>query len=220
VGREHRSGRRPQRTAIVSLDVTPPANGTILARDERGPVMPRCFPAASGWSSAGQRSKAPLEDSRGREKVGVEGAVRVRDGHAVTVTARSRNTSGGVPLGSRLLEAVNGANPEGDLDLITDNLARHQSPPVVDWREAHPRVHHVFLPTGACWLHLQEGGWRGVPFGSRREAFAGPTFADAAEIDQVTILVTATLNHRAKPWIWGRPCRKHRRRRRRLVYCL
>jgi hypothetical protein len=24
----------------------------------------------------------------------------------------------------------------------------------------HPRLHHVFIPTGACWLNLQEGWWR------------------------------------------------------------
>jgi hypothetical protein len=146
------------------------------------------------------------------EKVWVYGALRVRDGNELTLTARSRNTVGYV----RLLDAVAEANPDGDLYLITDNLASHKSPPVVDWLEAHPRVQHVFIPKGACWLNLQEGWWRLF----RREAFAGQTFADADEIDQVTILATQKLNHRAKPWIWGRPCRQHRRLRRHFVYCL
>ena len=175
-------------------------------------MIPRCFPPAPGWSANGHRIKAPLEYSRGREKVWVDGALRVRDGHALTLTARSRNTVGYV----RLLDAVDQANPQGNLYLITDNLASHKSPPVVDWREAHPRVHQVFLPKGACWLNLQEGWWRLF----RREAFAGQTFADAAEIDTSTCLATHKLNQRAKPWIWGRPPRPHRHLRRRFVYCL
>jgi hypothetical protein len=179
-------------------------------------VIPRCFPPSAGWSVDGQRIKAPLEYSRGREKVWVEGALRGRDGHELTLPARSRNPVGGVPFGSRWLDAVDHANPAGDLDLITDNLASHKSPPVVEWRAAHPRVHHTFLPTGACWLTLPEGWWRLF----RREACAGQTFADAEEIDQVSVLATAKLNHRAKPWIWGRPCRPQRHLRRRFVYCL
>lgn len=212
MGRQLRSRLRPKRAEIVSLYTAPPENGTILALDELGPVIPRCFPPAPGWSADGHRIKAPLEYSRGTEKVWVYGALRVRDGHELTLTARSRNTAGYV----RLLDAVEEANPQGDLYLITDNLASHKSPPVVAWLEVHPRVHQIFLPKGACWLNLQEGWWRLF----RREAVAGQTFADGEEIDQATILATQKLNHRAKPWIWGRPCRPHRRLRRRFVYRL
>lgn len=175
-------------------------------------MIPRCFPPAAGWSADGHRIKAPLEYSRGREKVWVYGALRIRDGQEVTLTARSRNTVGY----RRLLDAVAQANPEGDLYLISDNLSSHKSPPIHDWLDAHPRVHHINIPTGACWLNLQEGWWRLF----RREALAGQTFADGEEIDQVTLLATAKLNHRAKPWIWGRPPRPHRYLRRRFVYCL
>jgi hypothetical protein len=175
-------------------------------------VIPRCYPPAAGWSADGHRIKAPLEYSRGREKVWVYGALRIRDGHEVTLTARSRNTVGYV----RLLDAVEQANPMGDLYLITDNLSSHKSPPVQEWLSAHPRAHQVFIPTGACWLNLQEGWWRLF----RREALAGQTCADAEEIDQVTLLATQKLNYRAQPWIWGRPPRPHRHLRRRLVYSL
>jgi hypothetical protein len=211
LGREYGSGLRPKRTEIVSLYVAPPENGTILALDELGPVIPRCFPPAAGWSADGHRIKAPLEYSRGREKVWVYGALRVCDGHEVTLTARSRNTVGYL----RLLEAVAQDNLAGDLYLITDNLASHKSPPIQDWLAAHSRVHHIFIPKGACWLNLQEGWWRLF----RREALAGQTFADGDEIDQVTLLATRKLNHRAKPWVWGRPLRPHRHLRRRFVYC-
>ncbi len=66
--------------------------------------------------------------SHGAEKVWLYGAPRVRDGRAVTLTTRSRNTAGY----RQLLEAVAAANPEGDLHVIADNLASHKSPPI--WR--------------------------------------------------------------------------------------
>jgi hypothetical protein len=81
-------------------------------------VSPRTFPPAPGWAPNGHRIKAPLEYSRGQEKVGVYGALRVRDGPEVTLTAPARNTAGYL----RLREAIDRANPTGDLYLIMDNL--------------------------------------------------------------------------------------------------
>ena len=142
----------------------------------------------------------------------VYGALRVRDGQALTLTARSRNTGGYL----QLLDAAAAANPVGDLYLITDNLASHTSPPIQDWLATHPRVQQVLIPKGACWLNLQEGWWRVF----RREALAGHTVADADEIDQATRMATQQLNRRAKPWIWGRPPPPKRHLRRHFVYSL
>jgi hypothetical protein len=175
-------------------------------------VIPRRFDPAPGWSRSGHRIQAPLEYGRGEEKVWVYGALRVRDGHEVTLTAPSRNTVGYLAL----LNAVEQNNPAGDLYLITDNLSSHKSPPIQQWLEAHPRVHQVFIPTGACWLNLQEGWWRLF----RREALAGQDFADAREIAHTTQVATAHLNARAHPWVWGRLPRHHRHLRRRFVYHL
>jgi hypothetical protein len=153
-----------------------------------------------------------MDYSRGDEKVWVYGALRVRDGHEETFTAPSRNTAGYL----KLLKTLDQANPEGDLSLVSDNLSSHTSGPIQEWLALHPRAHPVPIPTGACWLNLQEGWWRIF----RREAFAGQSFADAAEIDLATQVATTHLNARAKPWVWGRPPPPHRRLRRRFVYCL
>ncbi len=185
---------------------------TVLDVDELGPVTPRTFPPAPGWSPDGHRIKAPLEYSRGPEKVWVYGALRERDGQAITLTAPSRNTAGYL----RLLDALDDANPDGDLYLIADNLSSHKSPPIVDWLAARPRVHHAFIPKGACWLNLQEAWWRLF----RKEAFAGQTFADGDEIDYATAVATHQLNRRARPWVWGRSPPPRRRLRRRFVYSL
>ena len=194
----------------MTLYTSPPEGATTVCVDELGPVTPRTFPPAPGWSPDGHRVKVPLEYSRGPEKVWVYGGQRVRDGPAVTLTTRSRNTAGDL----QLLEALAAANPSGDLYLIADNLASHKSAPILAWLAEHPRVHQVFIPKGACWLNLQEAWWRLF----RRAGFAGQTFADDEEIDRATEVATKQLNKRAKPWIWGRPQRPPRIRRAAFSY--
>lgn len=212
VGREHRSGVCPKRARIVALYTNPPEGATILCLDELGPVSPRTFPPAPGWSPDGHRIKALLDYGRGPDKVWVYGALRPRDGQALTLTAPARNTVGF----RRLLAAIDAANPEGDLYLIADNLSSHKSAPIQAWLAEHPRVQVVPLPTGACWLNLIEGWWRLF----RREALAGQSFADRTELATATHLATTHLNRRAKPWVWGRPPRRHRQLRRCFVYRL
>jgi hypothetical protein len=184
----------------------------VICADELGPVSPRTFPPPRGWSADGHRIKAPLEYSRGPDKAWVYGALRVRDGQALTRPGRARNTAGWLDL----LGAVERANPAGDLYLIADNLSSHTSPPIQTWLNEHPRVHPVPLPVGACWLNLVEGWWRLL----RHEAFAGQTFADATEIDHAVAGATARLNYRATPWVWGRPQPTPRYHRRVFTYRL
>ena len=188
---------------------SPPAGATTSCVDELGPVIPRTFPPAPGWSPTGHRVHAPLEYSRGPEKVWVYGALRVRDGQALTLATRSRNTAGYL----QLLKAIAAANPTGELRLSSDNLSSHTSPPIQEWLAANPRVHHVFIPVGACWLNLPAAWWRIF----RRAAFAGQTFADGEEIERATAVATQQLNARAKPWVWGRPQRPPRVLRHSLV---
>jgi transposase len=175
-------------------------------------VSPRTYPPAPGFSPDGHRIKAPLEYSRGPAKVWVYVALRVRDGQALTLTHRSRNTEGYL----KLLKALEREKPNGDLYLITDNLSSHKSQPIREWLEEHPRVEQVFIPVGACWLNLQEAWWRLF----RRETLAGQTFANGEEIEGATRVATVQLNRRAKPWVWGREQKPRRHRRRSFVYRL
>jgi DDE superfamily endonuclease len=153
-----------------------------------------------------------MDYGRGDEKVWVYGGLRVRDGQGATFTAPSRNTVGYL----QLLKVLDEANPDGERHLVSDNLSSHTSAPIQEWLGQHPRVHPVPIPTGACWLNLQEGWWRLF----RREAFAGQSFADAKEIDLATRVATEHRNARAKAWVWGRPPPPQRTLRRRFVYCL
>jgi transposase len=142
---------------------------TVVCADELGPVIPRSFPPAPGWSADGHRVKALLDYGRGPEKTWVYGALRVADGQEVTMTAPSRNSVGY----QRLLAAVEAANPAGTIVVVTDNLSSHTSVSTRTWLAGHPRIQHAFIPKGACWLNLQEGWWRLF----RREALAGQSFA-------------------------------------------
>lgn len=54
-------------------------------------------------------------------------------------------------------------HPTSDLYLIADNLSSHNSLETRTWMEAHPRLHHVFISTGACWLNMQEGSCTALP---------------------------------------------------------
>jgi DDE superfamily endonuclease len=111
--------------------------------------VPRTFPPAPGWSPDGHRIKAPLDYGRDPEKTWVYGALRVRDGKELTRCAASRNSKGYIAL----LADIEADNPTGDLFIITDNLSSHSSLETRTWLEGHPRIHHVFIPTGACWLN-------------------------------------------------------------------
>ena len=204
---------RRKRTAIVDLYTHPPAGAVVVCADELGPVMPRAFPPAPGWSPDGHRIKAWLDYARGPEKTWVYGSLRVRDGIAVTMTAPSRNSA----CYQQFLAKVEAANPgTGDIVVITDNLSSHNSYATRDWLAGHPRIRHVFIPVGACWLNLQEAWWRIF----RRTAIAGQCFADPGDIGYATRIATAQLNTRAKPWVWGRPPPPPRRHRRRFIYML
>lgn len=175
-----------------------------------GPVVPRTFPPAPGWSATGHRIKAPLDYQRSPEKIWIYGALRIRDGKELTRCAPSRNSKGYIAL----LADIEADNPRGDIFIITDNLSSHNSLETRTWLTEHPRIHQVFIPKGACWLNLQEGWWRLF----RRDAFAGQSFATVEEIELATRIATRQLNARAKPWIWGRLPLSPRRRRRLFSY--
>ena len=157
-----------------------------------GPVTPRTFPPAPGWSGEGHRIKAPLIYSRGYDKAWIYGALRLRDGQVRTQTAPARNTAGYLEL----LGAIERDNPEGDLYLITDNLSSHTSAPIQEW------------------LNLIEAWWRRL----RRAAYAGQCFANREEIALATRVATGQLNRHTHPWVWGRPTPPHRQLRRRFIY--
>jgi hypothetical protein len=93
----------------VELYTAPPPGSTVICADELGPVIPRTFPPAPGWSPGGHRIKAPLEYARGPDKTWVYGGLRVADGQAITMCAPSRNST----AYQDFLHRAEHANPAG-----------------------------------------------------------------------------------------------------------
>ena len=91
----------PKEQQVVCHYTEPPEGSTTICTDELGPVVPRTFPPAPGWSATGHRIKAPLDYSRGPEKTWVYGALRVRDGKELTRCAASRNSTNYIALAVR-----------------------------------------------------------------------------------------------------------------------
>ena len=141
LGNGSRQGLRPKRTAVVTHYTQPPDGSTTICTDELGPVIPRTFAPAPGWSPNGHRIKAELDYGRGPEKTWVYGALRVRDGKELTRCAASRNSKGYIAL----LADIEADNPKGDLFIISDNLSSHSSagdPYLARGASAHPsRLH-------------------------------------------------------------------------------
>ena len=76
LGHQQGPRRRGKRTRIVTLYTHPPDGVTVLCADELGPVIPRTFPPAPGWSGDGHRIKSDLDYRRGPQKTRVDGARR------------------------------------------------------------------------------------------------------------------------------------------------
>ncbi|WP_081789457.1 transposase [Kutzneria albida] len=197
---------------MLELYTDPPDDTTVVCADELGPVIPRAFPSAPGWSPDGHGVKSDVDYSRGPEKTWVYGGLRVRDGQEITCTASSRNSV----CYQRFLQLVEDDNPEGEIVIVTDNLSSHNGKSTREWLVDHPRIRHAFIPVAACWLNLQESWWRLF----RRAALAGQSFAGPDDIDHATRVATAQLNSRAKPWVWGRPPPPPGKLRRRFGYLL
>src|SRR4029450_13335940 len=128
-----------QRARVIDLYTHPPAGVTGVCADEPGPVVPRTFPPAPGWSADGHRVKAPLEYSRGSEKTWVDGGLRVAAGQTATCPAPPRNSV----HYQRFLWLVEQANPTGEVVVITDTLSSHTSVATREWLAGHPPLHKV-----------------------------------------------------------------------------
>jgi hypothetical protein len=207
VGDQHDPEFAP-RAQVIACSTGPRPGMTVVWADELGPVIPRSFPPAPGWSADGHRVKAPLEDGRGPATTGGAGALRVRDGRP------SPDRSLAQLVGSQdLLGAVETANPVGTIMVVTDNLSSHTSVSTRTWLTDHP-ASSTLHPHG-CLPAEPPGGLvaAGSPPGHGR-----PVGCHPEEITLATSVATCQLNARARPWVWGRPLPSPRDRRHAFTY--
>src|SRR5204862_10535 len=55
LGDQHRSRVRPKRAQVIACYTSPPPDMTVVCADELGPVIPRSFPPAPGWTADGHQ---------------------------------------------------------------------------------------------------------------------------------------------------------------------
>ncbi|MCW8103024.1 transposase [Streptomyces tauricus] len=77
----------------------------------------------------------------------------------------------------QFLQQVEDSNPTGEIWIVADSLSSHNSVSTRTWIEDHPRIHHAFIPVGACWLNLQERWW----YIFRKASLAGRSFANPTD---------------------------------------
>jgi hypothetical protein len=155
---------------------TPEAT-TVVCVDELGPLIPRAYPVQPGWTADGNRVKKQVVYWREPEKTWIYGGLRIRDGHAVTMSAERRNSV----CYQQFLAELETDNPAGDIVVITENLSSHTSVSTREWLADHPRMRQVFIPKNACWLNLQEPWWRMF----RQQGLAGQELASGERIGRL-----------------------------------
>jgi len=122
----------------------------VIGVDELGPVTPRIFPPASGWSPDGHRIKAPLEYGRGSDKAWIYGALTPKDGQEFTMSARSRNSDNYC----QFLAQIEQAHPAGTLFIITDNPLQSYQPQNADMVSVSSAYSARFHPQRGCLVEL------------------------------------------------------------------
>ncbi|MFF2852133.1 helix-turn-helix domain-containing protein [Streptomyces sp. NPDC058001] len=166
-----------KRTRIIGLYTQPPDGATVICADELGPVIPRTFAPAPGWSPDGHRIKSEIDYSRGPEKTRVYGALRVRDCRQITMATSSRNSVSY----QQFLQLVEDANPTGEIWIATDNPFLPQQPvhpdlagrPPPDPPHAHPGRRVPAEPAGRSVADLPQDRPGRTVLGQPRRHHAG-----------------------------------------------
>jgi hypothetical protein len=97
-----------------------------------------CASPAGPRTATGSRKKWC---TGGADKTWIYGGLRIRDGHAVTMSAERRNSL----CYQQFLAQLEVDNPAGDIVVITDNLSSHTSVSTRDYLAEHPRIRQVFI---------------------------------------------------------------------------
>jgi hypothetical protein len=205
---ERRPGLRGQKGAIVRLYTAPPPDSTVVCVDELGPVAAKAYPGPA-WADAAHRPHF-RPDYRRDGYLWAYGALAHRSGQALVETAAARDTASWLAFLDRLEAFV----PAGAVYLIVDALPLHWTLDTMLWNWGHPRFHLVPLPKRAAWLNLIEGFWKVLT----QRALHGRTCRSAEEVAAALQAGTADWNAAPTPFLWGRPPRPKRRRRRTYTY--
>jgi transposase len=141
---------------VVGLYLNPPTNAVVLSVDEKTQIqaLNRTQPMLLLRPGLPARQ---THDYRRNGLTSLYAALEIASGRVIG-ECRERHTGADF---LRFLKGLARHYRKQDLHVILDNSSTHKTPAVRAWREAHPRVHFHFTPTGASWLNLVEA-WFGI----------------------------------------------------------
>jgi transposase len=135
---------------IVGLYLNPPDNAAVLCLDEKTQIqaLERTQPLLPLRENLPARQ---THDYRRNGLTSLYAALEIARGSVLGECSQQHTAVDFL----RFLKKI-ARRYRGELHVILDNSSTHKTPAIVDWLNAHPRVHFHFTPTGASWLNLVE----------------------------------------------------------------
>ena len=96
------------------------------------------------------------------------------------------------------LRQVARAYPDGQLHLVMDNYAVHNTPEAKAWLAENPRFQVHFTPTSASWLNLVEVWFELI----ERQALHRADVASVPELNAKIRAFVTSWNDRCHPFVW------------------
>lgn len=174
----------------------------MICVDEKGPVAAKMYPPRGRWADGSHRPHYQPDYGR-RGHLWLFGALKPHTGEGYLYEGERRDSDTFIEF----MDEVERWIPEGEVQVVIDNLSIHTSVKALLWNFGHPRFYLHFLPTGAAWLNLIEGWWNIL--GHR--ALDGRNFADAEELKAAFKSVLEGWNVNPTPFRWDPQGRQHRR---------
>jgi hypothetical protein len=167
---------------VVGLYLAPPERVLVLSVDDANGRSP---------GRTGRVPRAGKRDGTTHLHAALEAAARS------TSRTRARNAAAEFLAFLRMVER---ANPEGELHLVLDNVAFHETPTVRRWVDAHPRVSLIFrlTPTSASWANQAETWFRVLS----RQAIRRGSLRSVNDLSGLIAAFSAQWSEGSVPFYW------------------
>lgn len=181
----------------------------MICVDEKGPVAAKLYPAQGQWAEASHRPHyQPDYGTSGY--LWLFGALNPHTGQGYLYEGDRRDSQNFTAFMDEVAQWI----PEGEVQVVIDNLSTHSSVETLLWNFGHPRFYFHFLPTGAAWLNLIEGWWNILG----HWALDGRNFKGTQELKEAFRGALKVWNAEPTPFCWN-PQERQRRRRGKCLRC-
>ena len=180
-------------TDVIGLYLAPPENAIVLCVDEKSQIqaLDRTAPMLP------MRPGLPERRTHDYKRHGTStlfAALEIATGN-VTAACKPRHRHEEFLA---FLRQVARAYPVGELHLVMDNYATHNTAEVRDWLAANPRIRVHFTPTSGSWLNLVEV-WFGI---IERQAIHRGSFGSVKDLNTKIRAFIDGWNDRCHPFVW------------------